>query len=107
MRVAERWIGTLRREGLHHLLITGPRHLAVVLGEHVQHYNTHCPTDRSDSSRPQATHPTSNAAIQPLRRDRLGGLIHEYLQVAWRDELSAPTGATPPIQTTAAVTQGT
>ena len=32
--IAERWIGTLRRECLDHLLITGPRHLAVVLQEY-------------------------------------------------------------------------
>src|SRR5512133_550453 len=35
--IAERWIGTLRRECLDHLLITGPRHLAVVLPEFVEH----------------------------------------------------------------------
>ena len=29
-----------------------------------------------------ATPPPSGAAIQPLRRNRLGGLIHEYVQVA-------------------------
>ncbi|HZZ47572.1 MAG TPA: integrase core domain-containing protein, partial [Pseudonocardia sp.] len=38
---AERWIGTLRRECLDHLLITGPRHLALVLSEYIDHYNTH------------------------------------------------------------------
>jgi transposase InsO family protein len=31
--IAERFIGTLRRECLFHLLITGERHLAVVLRE--------------------------------------------------------------------------
>jgi Integrase core domain len=41
--VAERFIGTLRRECLDHLLITGPRHLAAVLHEYVQHYNAHRP----------------------------------------------------------------
>src|SRR6476661_5215791 len=35
--IAERFIGTLRRECLDHLLITGPRHLAAVLREYVQH----------------------------------------------------------------------
>jgi transposase InsO family protein len=37
--IAERFIGTLRRECLDHLLITGPRHLDVVLREYVQHYD--------------------------------------------------------------------
>ena len=38
--IAERFIGTLRRQCLDHLLITGPRHLDVVLREYAQHYNT-------------------------------------------------------------------
>jgi putative transposase len=38
---AERWIGTLRRECLDHLLITGPRHLTVVLQEYLEHYVRH------------------------------------------------------------------
>jgi putative transposase len=39
--IAERIIGTLRRECLDHLLITGPRHLNVVLREYIQHYVRH------------------------------------------------------------------
>jgi putative transposase len=81
--IAERWIGTLRRERLDHLLITGPRHLAVVLREFVEHYNTHRP-HRSLRQQPPAgrTPPPSTATVRPLRRDRLGGLVHEYVQVA-------------------------
>jgi putative transposase len=81
--IAERFVGTLRRECLDHLLIAGPRHLAAVLREFVEHYNTHRP-HRSLHQRPPAdsTPPRSGAAVRPLRRDRLGGLIHEYLQVA-------------------------
>jgi putative transposase len=81
--VAERFIGTLRRECLDHLLITGPRHLAAVLHEYVQHYNAHRP-HRSLHQRSPAgdTPPRAGAAIRPLRRDRLSGLIHEYVQVA-------------------------
>ncbi len=80
---AERFIGTLRRECLDHLLITGPRHLAVVLREYVDHYNTHRP-HRSLHQHPPAgrTPPPSDASVRPLRRDRLGDLIHEYVQVA-------------------------
>ena len=36
--IAERFIGTLRRECLDHMLITGPRHLTQVLQEYVEHY---------------------------------------------------------------------
>jgi putative transposase len=81
--IAERFIGTLRRECLDHLLITGPRHLDIVLREYVQHFNTHRP-HRSLDQRPPAgnTPPCSGATVRPLRRVRLGGLIHEYVQVA-------------------------
>src|SRR5450755_2202643 len=40
---AERWVGTARRECTDRLLITGRRHLAVVLDAYVQHYNRHRP----------------------------------------------------------------
>jgi transposase InsO family protein len=81
--IAERFIGTLRRECLDHLLITGPRHLAVVLREFVEHYNTHRPHRSLDQHPPAGrTPPPSGAIVRPLRRDRLGGLLHEYLQVA-------------------------
>ena len=81
--IAERFIGTLRRECLDHILITGPRHLDVVLREYVQHFNAHRP-DRSLDQRPPAggAPPRSGATVRPLRRDRLGGLVHEYVQVA-------------------------
>jgi putative transposase len=81
--IAERFIGTLRRECLDHVLITGPRHLAVVLQEYVAHYNTHRP-HRSLRQHPPAGHTPrrSGATVRPLRRDRLGGLVHEYVQVA-------------------------
>jgi transposase InsO family protein len=80
--IAERWIG-LRRECLDQLLITGPRHLAAVLQEYLAHYNTHRP-HRSLHQHPPAgrTPPDPGATVRPLRRNRLGGLVHEYLQVA-------------------------
>ena len=81
--IAERWIGTLRRECLDHMLITGRRHLAAVLREFVDHYNTHRPHRSLDQHPPaRPTPPPCEATVRPLRRDRLGGLVHEYLQVA-------------------------
>ena len=80
--IAERFIGTLRRECLDHLLITGPRHLDVVLREYVQHFNTHRPHRSLDQRPPAGGPPGPGTAIRVLRRDRLGGLVHEYVQVA-------------------------
>jgi transposase InsO family protein len=81
--IAERFIGTLRRECLDHLLITGERHLTAVLREYVQHYDTHRPHRSLGQRHPAARTPPHAAAIlRPQRRDRLGGLIHEYVQVA-------------------------
>ena len=81
--IAERFIGTLRRECLDHLLITGPRHLDVVLREYIQHYNAHRPHRSLRQRPPKGGAPSpSEAVFRPLRRDRLGGLLHEYVQVA-------------------------
>jgi putative transposase len=81
--IAERFIGTLRRECLDHMLIIGRHHLAVVLREFVEHYNTHRPHRSLDQHPPAGrTSPPSGATVRPLRRDRLGGLLREYLQVA-------------------------
>jgi transposase InsO family protein len=40
---AERFVGTLRRECLDHLLIYGQRHLRSILDEYEHHYNAHRP----------------------------------------------------------------
>jgi putative transposase len=49
--ICERVIGTLRRELLDRILILGERHLALVLGEYVIHYNRHRP-HQSRNQRP-------------------------------------------------------
>jgi putative transposase len=41
--IAERWIASARRECLNRMLITGGRHLRLVLSEYVDHYNGHRP----------------------------------------------------------------
>jgi putative transposase len=83
--IAERWIGTLRRECLDHLLSTGRRHLVRVLHVYVQHYNRHRPhrsLGLSPPGSPQKYDETPPASGQPARRDLLGGLIHEYERAA-------------------------
>jgi putative transposase len=41
--IAERWIGTIRREILDRMLIVNRRHLETVLAEYVAHFNDHRP----------------------------------------------------------------
>jgi len=41
--IAERWVSSARRECLDRMLITGERHLRLILGEYTNHYNTHRP----------------------------------------------------------------
>jgi putative transposase len=82
--IAERWIASARRECLDRMLITGERHLRLVLGEYVEHFNSHRP-HRTLRQRPpdgREHPPAMSPAARVLRCDRLGGLIHEYAQVA-------------------------
>lgn len=80
---AERWIGSARRECLDHVLIFGRRHLTRILGEYVEHHNRHRPHRGLGLACPDPPAPsdmTSGRALRKriARRDRVGGLIHEY-----------------------------
>ncbi|MGW7619309.1 integrase core domain-containing protein [Streptomyces antimycoticus] len=84
--IAERWIGSCRREATDRILITGERHLRLVIGEYAKHYKRHRP-HRSLRQRPpdqlnSPEPPIARDNTRIRRRDRLGGLIHEYSQVA-------------------------
>ncbi|WP_413813150.1 integrase core domain-containing protein [Streptomyces sp. OE57] len=82
-------MGSRRREATDRILITGERHLRLVLDEHTEHYNSHRPhrslgqraLSRLTESEPNI--PTGKTRIS--RRDRLSGLIHEYSQGALGD----------------------
>jgi putative transposase len=69
------------------MLIWGRRHLEQVLDEYVRQYNDERP-HRSLALRPPRTvHDRSNldavtVAARIQRRDRLGGLVHEYQAAA-------------------------
>jgi putative transposase len=81
---AERWVGTVRRELLDRTLIVGRRHLETVLSDYVLHYNQHRP-HRSLGQVPPlgvVASPAPAAGVPVVRLDRVGGLIHEYAQVA-------------------------
>jgi putative transposase len=80
----ERWVGTVRREVLDRMLILGRRQLVTVLAEYADHYNRHRPHRALGQAPPiQPNEPVVPALDgRVVRRDRLGGLIHEYAQVA-------------------------
>jgi putative transposase len=81
---AERWIASARRECLDRMLITGERHLRLVFGEYIEHYNGHRPHRTLHQTPPagRADPPAAVTNMRVSRRDRLGGLIREYSQVA-------------------------
>jgi putative transposase len=81
---AERWVGTVRREVLDRMLIVGCRQLRAVLAEYADHYNGHRP-HRALGQAPPLWPGEPVVLASPgrvVRRDRLGGLIHEYAQAA-------------------------
>jgi putative transposase len=77
--IAERWVRTVRNECLDHLLIFGRRHLERVLRDYVAHFNDERPHGSLNLARPAgSTQPGGSPPSDILRRDVLGGLIHEY-----------------------------
>jgi transposase InsO family protein len=85
---AERWVRTVRQECLDWMLIWSRRQLARVLEEYVQHYNDERPHRSLDLRPPRAINRGSAARVVIVdatavrRRDRLGGLVHEYYEAA-------------------------
>lgn len=79
---AERWVRTIRWECLDHLLVLGQRHLERVLREFVAHYNANRPHRGLELTvlEPSTAEASTDGTVR--RRDRLGGLIHEYYREA-------------------------
>ena len=75
---AERWVGTVRRECLDHILDFGRRHLQRVLTHVHRALQSRETASGSGPSSPDRTASESSAGRQIRRRDILGGLIHEY-----------------------------
>lgn len=82
--IAERFVGTVRRELLDRILIINQQHAAMALREYERHYNDHRPHRTLGQAAPERPLPehTRTEINDVRRRDRLGGLLHEYQQVA-------------------------
>jgi putative transposase len=80
---AERYVGTLRRECLDHLLIHGEQHLRQILTEYARHYNDHRPHQSREQRSPR--HEPGEAidmTARIRRRQAVQGLISEYRRAA-------------------------
>jgi putative transposase len=86
--IMERWVQTCRRELLDRTLIWNQRHLLHALREFEQFYNSHRPHQGIANARPlkplptPITDPGKIARLDIRRRDRLGGILHEYHRAA-------------------------
>jgi putative transposase len=84
--IAERFVQTVRSECLDWLLIVNARHLEHALTVFIDHYNAHRSHRTLGLAPPNGRPPIENwTGTPPLamnRRDRLGGLLHEYERAA-------------------------
>ena len=82
--IAERFVGSVRRELLDRTLIINQRHAATVLSEYQRALQqpSATPHARPGRSPPPLPERTTSETNTVRRRDRLGGLLHEYRQVA-------------------------
>ena len=74
--MAERVIGTLRRECLDHLIVLNEQHLRAILREFVAYYNADRPHQTLKLEPPVPTMRTGTGRIRS--RSVLGGLHHVY-----------------------------
>jgi putative transposase len=80
--IAERFVRTARSECFDQLLILNQPHLERILAVFVDHYNGHRPHRALSLAPPQPRRPPTTVSAcgdaRILRRDRLGGVVHEY-----------------------------
>ncbi len=80
---AERFVRTVRRECLDWTLVLGRPHLEGTLPEYIWHYNEHRPHRGLGLKASVPGHTTVPSPLANIaRRSVLGGLIHEYHQLA-------------------------
>jgi putative transposase len=84
--IAERWIGTLRRELLDRTIIWNQRQLHRLLTDYIDHYNRHRPhralQQQSPTAPPRRDDEAPSRTAEVIRLPRCDGLINEYHSAA-------------------------
>ena len=78
--VAERWIGSCKREVIDHVIVFNEDHLRRLLRDYVSYYNTervHTRLQDAPKHRPVQIRPSAKAMVVGL--PRVGGLHHRYV----------------------------
>ena len=82
----ERFLGSVRRECLDHVLVFGARHLHRVIGEYVQYFNTQRPHQGLGQHTPAVLPPVHvgqpPTSLRVCSQRVLGGLHHHYTLAA-------------------------
>ena len=80
--VAERFVGSVRRECLSKMILLGDRHLQRVLSNYAAHYNQDRPHQSLDNNliQPRPGDPPTEGKI--VADERLGGLLRSYRRSA-------------------------
>jgi hypothetical protein len=78
--IAERLVGTLRRECPDHVIVANERHLRAIVADFARYYDAHRPHQalRPDTPRPLDRPPVGSIRSRPV----LGGLHHAYERAA-------------------------
>jgi len=82
--IAERWIGSLRRELLDHVMVLNRRHLRRLLNEYVRYYHedrTHLGLGKDTPGR-RIPAPVPSSGHRVVSLPRLVGLHHRYTVTA-------------------------
>jgi transposase InsO family protein len=78
--VAERWVGSCRRDLLNHVVVVNQRHLNRLMYEYIRYYHddrTHLGLGKGT---PEGREPEKNSSVnrRVISMPRLGGLHHRY-----------------------------
>jgi putative transposase len=80
---AERFVGSVRRELLDHVVVLGENHLRRLLREYVEYYNTErVHTSIGDSPEGRTVQERPSGSVRVIGLPRVGGLHHRY---AWAE----------------------